>query len=239
MGVGLDVAPRQGQLLPACPHPSCQTRSCCSDQKGIFSGSPPCNTTCWYAYVLITRCYLSVINLLCGFIYSKIAIKYCLIQRDKLSPLLHLLLTSPLRIDSLSSSRETPPHITLVKNISFMHVPSLVCKQDMSSRPEIISSVPLQADTYLVVCEFASQLQRESTKQKDPRFKISTTKHCGHRRLGEAVPSSPYGCTTWGEMPIWGQEGEHLPGSGVRTVARWSSADAKNQTVTVSRNSVT
>lgn len=189
--------------------------------------------------MLITRCYLSVINLLCGFIYSKIAIKYCRIQRDKLSPLLHLLLTSPLRIDSLSSSRETPPHITLVKNISFMHVPSLVCKQDMSSRPEIISSVPLQADTYLVVCEFASQLQRESTKQKDPRFKISTTKHCGHRRLGEAVPSSPYGCITWGEMPIWGQEGEHPPGSGVRTVARWSSADAKNQTVTVSRNSVT
>lgn len=62
----------------------------------------------------------------------------------------------------------------------------------MSVRPEISGSMPLQADMYLVVCEFASQLQRESTKQEDPKFSISTTKHRGHTRLGAALPSSAY-----------------------------------------------
>lgn len=59
---------------------------------------------------------------------------------------------------------------------------------------------------YFVVSEFSSQLQRESTKQEDPKISISTTKYCSCMGLGAALPSSAYACVKWGEMPVWGQK---------------------------------
>lgn len=125
-------APRRGHLIPYHSHRDRKPSGTLRDHpgrpremelllewsEGEFLRLSPCNTACQYACVLIMRCYLRSINLLCGFIYSNAAMKYCHIQRNKLSHLLHLVLTSPLWIDSLPLPPEKHPRTLLQsKNI--------------------------------------------------------------------------------------------------------------------------
>lgn len=64
--------------------------------------------------------------------------------------------------------------------------------------------MPLLADMYFAVSEFASQLQKR--RHKAGRSEVQHQ----HNKLLQpcgTLPSFACACVKWGEMPVWGQEG--------------------------------
>lgn len=136
--------------------------------KRGFLRLSPCNTTCWYAYVLITWCYISSINLLCLFICSDTTIEYCLIWRNKPSHFFHLLLTTPLWIDPLLPPLENapPPPITPVKKCHFwMSLPYFVSRTCLSDLTSLAQCLSRQICTLLLVNFLPSYKERAQSRR--------------------------------------------------------------------------
>lgn len=124
--------------------------------------------------------------------------------------------------------------------MSILNVPSSFCKQDMSFRPEISSSVPLRADSTLSLVNLLPGYKERAESRRIPSSASaqgagrSTAQRCS---TAQRRPRLRNGA----KWQFGGSRGEHSPGTGVSTVtgerAHLPSCPPKqNQPVSAHRN---